>query len=98
MTFFRQTQPGAQPKGRGPLPARQSRRLTSGGTAEADRPRHFGCGFAALRSPCLRGYKSAENHFTTENTKNPVGREIRHYQDCWNSDRSNSNLRAIPVA
>jgi len=27
----------------------QSRRLTSGGTAEADRPRHFGCGFAALR-------------------------------------------------
>ena len=28
-------------------------------------------------SPCLRGDKSAENHFTTKNTENPLGREIR---------------------
>ena len=38
-------EPGAQPKGKGALSARQSRRRTSDGTAEADRPRQFGCGF-----------------------------------------------------
>ena len=62
-------EPWAQPKGRGPLLAR--RRLTTGGTVEVDRPRHFGCAFAALCTRRLGGELTFTGHTTAEPPSTP---------------------------